>query len=356
MGRSLVHAVIAVSFATTFVANLELASADVIDFEHIASDDTVVPGDDAVLSNPYQIKIGGVPTGGTVRFFFDTNNNNTYQMAADIEPVFENRGPAGDAISRAFISQWTNPDTVDSPRTTELEQRMGNFFLRKGLPQGQGDLPGPFMAVYNTTLAITELSGEIWDIDSNDQWLVEVLSSTNAVLKSRLSPKFAAGDFGPDTLDSAPWLFQFTELPADVRSLRITYKGTNNNGVGFAFDNFSPTFAEQLTGDYNRNGLVDAADYAVWRNTVGSTTNLAADGDHNGSVDPEDYTLWRANFGRPAGVTASTAAASASAVPEPSMVLMAIVAFAAVGIRRRPTSGRGSRGPGRYFRDRRSRA
>ena len=40
-----------------------------------------------------------------------------------------------------------------------------------------------------------------------------------------------------------------------------------------------------LPGDYNFNGVVDAADYIVWRKSLGSTNDLRADGDGNGSVD-----------------------------------------------------------------------
>ena len=56
-----------------------------------------------------------------------------------------------------------------------------------------------------------------------------------------------------------------------------------------------------IPGDYNSNGTVDAADYSVWRDSVGQTgTNLAADGDGNEVVDDEDYTVWKSNFGQPA--------------------------------------------------------
>ena len=47
-----------------------------------------------------------------------------------------------------------------------------------------------------------------------------------------------------------------------------------------------------LAGDYNRSGTVDAADYAVWRRTLGqSGTELAADGNGNGFIDDADYTF-----------------------------------------------------------------
>jgi hypothetical protein len=52
-----------------------------------------------------------------------------------------------------------------------------------------------------------------------------------------------------------------------------------------------------LTADYNGNGNVDAADYTVWRDTLGSMTNLAADGNANGEIDPGDYDTWKENFG-----------------------------------------------------------
>jgi hypothetical protein len=56
-----------------------------------------------------------------------------------------------------------------------------------------------------------------------------------------------------------------------------------------------------LAGDYNGNGIVDAADFTVWRDTLGSTTDLRANGDDTGAsagkVDAADYAFWKAQFG-----------------------------------------------------------
>ncbi len=85
-----------------------------------------------------------------------------------------------------------------------------------------------------------------------------------------------------------------------------------------------------VAGDYNGNGTVDAADYVLWRDNVGSTTNLAADGNMNGVIDTADYMVWRSNFGTslPTGSGSSiSGGASLSAgvsVPEPTGLLLAL--------------------------------
>ena len=69
-----------------------------------------------------------------------------------------------------------------------------------------------------------------------------------------------------------------------------------------------------LSGDYNSDGQVDAADYVIWRKANGSEgIGLAADGSGNGTVNEADYLIWRQNFAR----TAAAAGASATTVPEP---------------------------------------
>ena len=60
---------------------------------------------------------------------------------------------------------------------------------------------------------------------------------------------------------------------------------------------FSDPFVT-LPGDYNGDGVVDSADYVVWRKTFGDTTSLVADGNNDHHVDNDDHTVWRQNLGK----------------------------------------------------------
>ena len=53
-----------------------------------------------------------------------------------------------------------------------------------------------------------------------------------------------------------------------------------------------------IPGDFNGDGFVDAADYVVWRHSLGLTgVGLAADGDHDNAISEGDYNVWRSHFG-----------------------------------------------------------
>ncbi len=94
-----------------------------------------------------------------------------------------------------------------------------------------------------------------------------------------------------------------------------------------------------LLGDYNQNGVVDAADYVVWRNTLGQMgAGLVADGNNNVEVDAGDYDVWRAHFGQIAGGGAGIHANSPgeSAVPEPAAAGLFLAILSSFLIRRRP--------------------
>ena len=63
-------------------------------------------------------------------------------------------------------------------------------------------------------------------------------------------------------------------------------------------------------GDYNADGIVDTADYDLWRSRFGSMTHFAADGNGDGKIDAGDYTIWRDHYAAGGGTIQE--------VPEPA--------------------------------------
>jgi hypothetical protein len=83
------------------------------------------------------------------------------------------------------------------------------------------------------------------------------------------------------------------------------------------------TVMSALAGDYNGNGVVDAADYVAWRKNDGG---------------PIAYNTWRTHFGQTAGSGAGATGIASAAVPEPSTRLTLILGMLAIFFRRRAWS------------------
>jgi alpha-L-arabinofuranosidase len=72
-----------------------------------------------------------------------------------------------------------------------------------------------------------------------------------------------------------------------------------------------------LSGDFNHDNIIDAADYIAWRKSDSS---------------PAGYTLWRAHFGQTTGSGMGTA--TSTAVPEPSLLVLLMFTAPAWCLRR----------------------
>ncbi|HEY3393985.1 MAG TPA: hypothetical protein VGK58_14830, partial [Lacipirellulaceae bacterium] len=131
-----------------------------------------------------------------------------------------------------------------------------------------------------------------------------------------------------------------------------TYTGTLTG----TFENVTPGYAvnygtgmnSQVTltlggtvgvpGDYNQNGIVDAADYVIWRKKVGPGSLQNEGGVSPGVVDAADYNFWRSRFGATSG---AGAVLDGSAVPEPIGLLLFACGLTGlmIGFARRQTAG-----------------
>jgi hypothetical protein len=79
-----------------------------------------------------------------------------------------------------------------------------------------------------------------------------------------------------------------------------------------------------LDGDYNRDGVVNLADYAVWRDHLGAPAGTLPNDPGSGAIGTEQYDTWRDNFGQTLPVAS---AAAATAVPEPASCLLMVLGF-----------------------------
>ena len=93
-------------------------------------------------------------------------------------------------------------------------------------------------------------------------------------------------------------------------------------------DVFNPTAA----GDYNGDGIVNAADYTVWKDAfLTIQEGHPADGTGDGFVGNADYDLWAANFGTIVTSTSTT-------VPEPASTTSLLLFLALFQLKQRSRS------------------
>ncbi|WP_428308124.1 FG-GAP-like repeat-containing protein [Lacipirellula sp.] len=86
---------------------------------------------------------------------------------------------------------------------------------------------------------------------------------------------------------------------------------------------------EELSGDYNNDGIVDGADFLAWQRGFGQSVEPVgsdADGNLDGDVDGDDLPVWTSNFGRVAPAVPPTEAAAPANVTAAPFVMAALIA------------------------------
>lgn len=140
--------------------------------------------------------------------------------------------------------------------------------------------------------------------------------------------------------------FAFTSMPQIAGNDNVItgfsaigiYAGNNRKqeaGSVYLFDNlvFGNINLEN-PGDFNDDGVVDAADYLVWRNSLDSDVDLPNDGILTGPVGINHYKMWKANYTGSAPQGALLV--MAQSVPEPgTLVSLGLAIGLVAGMSRR---------------------
>ena len=205
MMRSFVLATCVVGFAVMPV------SADLVDFENAAD----YGGDDAIVTADYFTQYGL-----QVRAIAGDDA----ASATEAVLAFEAAGKDGTDAYWGADGQRDNAESGD----------LGNFLLKAGT----GDLSYNKSRYFNMSIAYEKAtqaaSGEVWDIDGNEQYKVTALDSNGNALASLTSPTGG--------LDAEPWSWSFDVGAENIAQIDVEFIG-NSNLRGFAFDNFNSTEA-----------------------------------------------------------------------------------------------------------------
>ena len=125
-------------------------------------------------------------------------------------------------------------------------------------------------------------------------------------------------------------ILDFTSLTGGFTSLVLQGgAGSWNTSQLLTTGTITFTGSATVAGDYNGNGIVDAADYTVWRNTLrpSVTPGTGADGTGDGVINQADYNFWKSRFGATSGSGAGN-----TAVPEPTaLTLLGVLLVATIG-------------------------
>jgi pre-peptidase len=232
---------------------------------------------------------------GILDFVVPENGVYTVRLNSDIE------GDYGIVVtdSAVFDTEF-NDDPEDDPIRSITQSALGHL----DVDEDEDDYYKVTLAVNQTVNISTQTPADSSPLTDNslDPELEIIGPDGTTVVASDL-----------DSVDGKNAIVSFVVSQAGTYLIHV--RATDGAGE-YALQISSPPL---LPGDYNQNNEIDAADYVLWRKSLGNSVPpySGADGDGNGSVGQEDNDLWAANFGdtfpRPAGLATLAAASHSTA-------------------------------------------
>lgn len=208
--------------------------------------------------------------------------------------------------------QWlleASPSSTGEPAVTLAVD--GDFTLEAGTSLELDLLNVMSFDQVDATGAIS-LNGELV-VEASEGFSASLGEIFQIVSGSTLSGEFASADL-PSLPSGMMWQLQYTQSEA---LLFLT-----------------------LSGDYNGDGLVNAADYTVWRDSKGEQVSpgVGADGDGDGTITNADLLVWQQNYGLEVPANGTLANTASRTVPEPSTITATVIGSLLLSYRVRQTS------------------
>jgi hypothetical protein len=218
----------------------------------------------------------------------------------------------------ATFGRFTN--TAEPPALTFFHYKAGSYEVTL-------DDPADFGQFSNMLVTFTSIHGIDINIFAPDLFppLAGGPVSFHADFAKFTPPTIFASDALPTNTALGPGSF-------DDSNVTLLPPAGAISGSGLT----SLTLTAVLPGDYNENGVVDAADYTVWRNHLGAPAGTLSNDVDGGTISQAQYNTWKANFGSTG--TLGSAGSEIPAVPEPATAALVVVEGLMVVVGRvRPT-------------------
>jgi hypothetical protein len=241
-----------------------------------------------------------------------THPNNVQDV---YQRIYQTQGPMTEELVGSF------PDAASIPPRHLFLPGIAQYNLRTVLPGGG---VGPVVSSNDKT-SMAVVDSRAYDTSLPGAPATSFYSSVSAAILgisigwADVYPPSLPGQWVEATgLTDGQYWFEVIADPYD----RIREANENNNTTRILVNLVVPE-PQILPGDYNDDDSVDAADYVVWRKTLGQNTSIGtgADGNADGTINPADFDVWRAKFGD----TRAGAGSTDSAAPEPAAMVLALL-------------------------------